>query len=107
MPSYWHELVASREEMNNLLHQFVDPTRKLALATAALLAQGLLQLVLVIFFVFFIFRDAHLYAPTRCISAAGRSPATSANACWRWPKARSPESWSASSAPRRRRRWWR
>jgi predicted PurR-regulated permease PerM len=60
--TYWHELVASREEMNNLLHQFVDPTRKLALATAALLAQGLLQLVLVIFFVFFIFRDAHLYA---------------------------------------------
>jgi predicted PurR-regulated permease PerM len=32
--TYWHELVASREEMNNLLHQFVDPTRKLALATA-------------------------------------------------------------------------
>ena len=60
--AYWHKLAESREEMNNLLHQFVDPTRKLALATAALLAQGLLQLVLVIFFVFFIFRDAHLYA---------------------------------------------
>ena len=59
---YWQKLVASREEMNNLLHQFVEPTRNLALATAALLAQGLLQLLLVIFFVFFIFRDAHLYA---------------------------------------------
>ncbi|WP_300455490.1 AI-2E family transporter [Accumulibacter sp.] len=58
---YWHELAASREEMNNLLHQFLDPTRRLALAAVALFAQGLLQLVLVIFFVFFIFRDAHLY----------------------------------------------
>jgi predicted PurR-regulated permease PerM len=60
--AYWHELIESREEMNNLLHQFVDPTRRLALSAASLLAQGLLQLVLVIFFVFFIFRDAHIYA---------------------------------------------
>ena len=59
--SYWHELIESREEMNNLLRQFLDPTRKLALAAVALFAQGLLQLVLVIFFVFFIFRDAHIY----------------------------------------------
>lgn len=60
--TYWRDLAASREEMNNLLHQFLDPTRKLALAAGALFAQGLLQLVLVIFFVFFIFRDAHIYA---------------------------------------------
>ncbi|HMV04329.1 MAG TPA: AI-2E family transporter [Accumulibacter sp.] len=61
LADYWHELVASREEMNNLLQQFVEPTRRLALAAVALFAQGLLQLVLVIFFVFFIFRDAHIY----------------------------------------------
>jgi predicted PurR-regulated permease PerM len=48
--------------MNNLLRQFVDPTRKLRWPTVALFGKGLLQLVLVIFFVFFIFRDAHLYA---------------------------------------------
>ncbi|HNC50647.1 MAG TPA: AI-2E family transporter [Accumulibacter sp.] len=59
---YWQELVESREEMNNLLRQVLDPTRRLALAAGALFAQGLLQLVLVIFFVFFIFRDAHIYA---------------------------------------------
>ena len=59
---YWHNLVESREEMNNLLRQFIDPTRKLALATVSLFAQGLLQLLLVIFFVFFIFRDADIYA---------------------------------------------
>jgi len=32
LADYWHELVASREEMNNLLQQFVEPTRRLALA---------------------------------------------------------------------------
>ena len=59
---YWHTLVASREEMNELLRQFIAPTRRLALATVSLFGQGLLQLVLVIFFVFFIFRDAEAYA---------------------------------------------
>ena len=59
---YWQDLAESRDEMNNLLRQVFDPTRKFALAAVALFAQGLLQLVLVIFFVFFIFRDAHLYA---------------------------------------------
>jgi predicted PurR-regulated permease PerM len=59
---YWHKLVASREEMNTLLHQFIDPTRKLALATVTIFGQGLLQLVLVVFFVFFMFRDAEVYA---------------------------------------------
>jgi predicted PurR-regulated permease PerM len=60
--TYWHELAASREEMNNLLRQLIDPTRKMALATVSILGQGLLQLVLVIFFAFFIFRDAEKYA---------------------------------------------
>jgi predicted PurR-regulated permease PerM len=60
--TYWHDLAASREEMNNLLRQLIDPTRKLALAAASILGQGLLQLMLVIFFAFFIFRDAEKYA---------------------------------------------
>ena len=60
--NYWHKLVASREEMNNLLRQLIDPTRKLALAAVSILGQGLLQLMLVVFFVFFIFRDAGKYA---------------------------------------------
>ena len=59
---YWHKLIASREEMNELLRQFIAPTRKLALATVSLFGQGLMQLVLVIFFAFFIFRDAETYA---------------------------------------------
>ena len=60
--AYWHKLVASREEMNNLLRQLIDPTRKLALAAVSIFGQGLLQLMLVVFFVFFIFRDAGKYA---------------------------------------------
>ncbi|MDR3299905.1 MAG: AI-2E family transporter [Candidatus Accumulibacter sp.] len=60
--TYWHELAASREEMNSLLRQLIDPTRKIALTTVSILGQGLLQLALVIFFAFFIFRDAEKYA---------------------------------------------
>lgn len=59
---YWHKLASSRDELNNLLRQFADPVRKLALVAVKISAQGLLQLLLVTFFVFFIFRDAHLYA---------------------------------------------
>jgi len=59
---YWHKLVTSREELNEVLRQFIAPTRRLGLATVSLFVQGLLQLGLVIFFVFFIFRDAESYA---------------------------------------------
>ena len=59
---YWHKLIASREEMNELLRQLIAPTRKMALAAVSLLGQGLFQLALVIFFAFFIFRDADTYA---------------------------------------------
>ena len=48
--------------MNELLRQFIAPTRRVALATVSLFAQGLLQLLLVVFFVFFILRDADTYA---------------------------------------------
>jgi predicted PurR-regulated permease PerM len=60
--TYWQELAASREEMNRLLRQLIDPTRRMALAAVSIFGQGLLQLMLVIFFAFFIFRDAEKYA---------------------------------------------
>jgi predicted PurR-regulated permease PerM len=60
--NYWHRLADSREELNNLLRQMIDPARKVALTTVAIFAQGLLQLLLVTFFAFFIFRDAHSYS---------------------------------------------
>ncbi len=62
LTEYWHKLAASREEMNALLRQFADPTRRLALSMATIFGQGLFQLMLGIFFVFFIFRDIESYA---------------------------------------------
>ena len=59
---YWHKLMVSREEMNELLRQFIAPTRKMALAAVSMFGQGLFQLALVIFFAFFILRDADTYA---------------------------------------------
>lgn len=59
---YWHKLITSREEMNEVLRQFIAPTRKLTLTAVSIMVQGMLQLVLVIFFVFFIVRDAETYA---------------------------------------------
>ena len=59
---YWHHLTESREELNKLLRQLADPARRLALTTVTIFAQGLLQLLLVTFFVFFIYRDAQVYA---------------------------------------------
>jgi predicted PurR-regulated permease PerM len=59
---YWHKLAESRDELNTLLRQFFDPARKVALTAVTIFGQGLLQLLLVTFFVFFIFRDAHIYA---------------------------------------------
>ncbi len=58
---YWSKLVTSREEMNELLRQFIAPTRRLALAAVSMFGQGLLQLAMVIFFAFFIFRDVETY----------------------------------------------
>lgn len=58
---YWQHLAESREELNAMLRQLFDPARKIALLAATIVGQGLLQLLLVIFFVFFIFRDAHHY----------------------------------------------
>jgi predicted PurR-regulated permease PerM len=62
LANYWRKLVGSQDEMNTFLRQFFEPARKFALAVVSLSAQGLLQLLLVIFFVFFIFRDADTYA---------------------------------------------
>lgn len=59
--AYWHKVVASREELNKLLQMGFDPARRLLLASVTVFGQGFFQLLLVIFFVFFIFRDAKIY----------------------------------------------
>lgn len=60
--AYWRKLASSRSEFNNLLQHFLGPTRNFLLNTVSLFGRGLLQVLLVIFFVFLIFRDAAAYA---------------------------------------------
>lgn len=67
--AYWHKVAASRAELNQLLQQLFEPARKLLLGTVTVFGRGLLQVVLVIFFVFFILRDAPAYANALCVAA--------------------------------------
>jgi len=59
---YWHKLAENRAELNKVLQQLLDPTRQVLLSTVKVFGQGLLQVGLVIFFVFFIFKDVDGYA---------------------------------------------
>ncbi|MDR2508302.1 MAG: AI-2E family transporter [Candidatus Accumulibacter sp.] len=59
---YWRGLAGNYEETNELLRQFLAPTRRLALSAISLFGQGLMQLGMVIFFTFFIYRDADIYS---------------------------------------------
>jgi predicted PurR-regulated permease PerM len=54
---FWHELTGSREALNAALAQLIDPARKFLLATGGVVANGLLQLALVLFVTFFLYRD--------------------------------------------------
>jgi predicted PurR-regulated permease PerM len=59
---YWRSLASGYEETNELLRQFMAPTRRIALSAISLFGQGLMQLGMVVFFAFFIYRDADSYA---------------------------------------------
>ena len=69
LDAYWRSLTHSREEVNKLLLQLYDPTRQFLLKAGALAGEGLLQLVLVLFVAFFLYRDgAVLSARLRVLS---------------------------------------
>lgn len=53
----WHRIASSREELNNAVRQLVVPARQFALALGGIAANGLLQMALVLFVVFFLYRD--------------------------------------------------
>lgn len=53
----WHKLATNREEFNTALRQLLAPARSFALALGGILANGLLQVSLVLFVAFFLFRD--------------------------------------------------
>jgi predicted PurR-regulated permease PerM len=58
--SSWHRVASSRAELNSLLKQLVDPARRLALATGKVAGNGLLQMALVLFVLFFLYRDGEV-----------------------------------------------
>jgi predicted PurR-regulated permease PerM len=55
--STWHRIASNREELNATVRQLVTPARQFALALGGIAANGLLQLALVLFVVFFLYRD--------------------------------------------------
>jgi len=62
LDAHWHKLAENRDELNSLLKQFYEPTRKLLTAIVTLTGEGLLQLVLVLFIAFFFYRDGEALA---------------------------------------------
>lgn len=55
--SFWHQLATNRDELNDLVRQLLGPARQFAVALGSIAANGLLQLALVLFVVFFLYRD--------------------------------------------------
>jgi len=55
--STWHRLASNREELNATVRQLVAPARQFVLALGGIAANGLLQLALVLFVTFFLYRD--------------------------------------------------
>lgn len=55
--NFWHEIASSRAELNALLKQLIVPARQFTLALGGIAANGLLQLALVLFVAFFLYRD--------------------------------------------------
>ena len=65
----YHRIASSRAELNTLLKQLIDPARRLALATGKVAANGLLQLALVLFVIFFLYRDGAAIANALYVGA--------------------------------------
>lgn len=53
----WHRVASNRAELTALLGQLIAPARQFALVLGGIVANGLLQLALVLFVVFFLYRD--------------------------------------------------
>lgn len=58
--SFWHQIASNREEFNGLIRQLLAPARSFLLALGGILANGLLQIALVLFVSFFLFRDGEV-----------------------------------------------
>lgn len=66
----WHRVASNREEMNQLLKQMLVPARQVAIFVGAVAGNGVLQISLVLFVVFFLYRDGE--ALSRALLVASR-----------------------------------
>ena len=57
---YWKELAAGREELASLMRRLINPTKDLLLGAAAIIGEGLLQILLAVFIAFFFYRDGEV-----------------------------------------------
>jgi predicted PurR-regulated permease PerM len=57
LAEYWQQLSANREEAQKLLQSAYEPSRRLVLTGISVVGNGILQLALVIFISFFLYRD--------------------------------------------------
>ena len=62
LAEFWEKLTTNREELNNLLRQGIAPARELAIKSGTMIANGLVQLALVFFILFFLYRDGEMLA---------------------------------------------
>jgi predicted PurR-regulated permease PerM len=62
LDAYWRKLAASQDELTQLGRQLFEPTRKFLLAAVGIIGQGLLELTLVVFIAFFLYRDGRVLA---------------------------------------------
>jgi predicted PurR-regulated permease PerM len=69
LDAFWQRIAASHDELMNLLGQFYEPMRNFGLKTVQMMGEGLLQLLLVVFVAFFLYRDGARLADSLTIMA--------------------------------------
>ena len=62
LDNFWHEIAGSREAFNALLGRGIGPVREFLLRAGGVAAIGMLQLALVFFVAFFLYRDGQMLA---------------------------------------------
>ena len=65
----WENIASNRAELNAALKQLIEPTQRLALATGKIAGNGLLQLALVLFVMFFLYRDGEEFSHALYVGA--------------------------------------
>lgn len=65
----WHQMAGDREALNVAFKQLIAPARGLLVAAAGIAANGLLQVVLVLFVAFFLFRDGEMIGQMLAVAA--------------------------------------